>query len=171
MIMAKRKQDRGVVDQLDMFGSCAVAVTCSKAEGSQLAKSANVTPTPPPANDVVLEAELIAHIIDEPIGTPKTFNVAANDAFEKPRDIVASLENISAKLPVHQTGTSHIWLQDEWWTTAMVCAYLKLGRKAIWERQRDPRYQFPKAFHFGSMRQRWKSGEVRAWAEACLREN
>ena len=62
------------------------------------------------------------------------------------------LDHLVIKLAVHQTGTSQIWLNDEWWATAMVCAYLKLGRKAIWKRQRDPRYRFPKAFRFDNMR-------------------
>ncbi|MFY7759681.1 helix-turn-helix transcriptional regulator [Aquidulcibacter sp.] len=56
------------------------------------------------------------------------------------------------------------WEHDEWWTTAMVCAYLKLGRKAVWERTRKPTIGFPQPRHFGSCRHRWRAAEVRAWA-------
>jgi predicted DNA-binding transcriptional regulator AlpA len=56
------------------------------------------------------------------------------------------------------------WENDEWWTTAMVCVYLKLGRKAIWERTRNPKIGFPKPSHFGSSRHRWRAGEVKAWS-------
>jgi predicted DNA-binding transcriptional regulator AlpA len=46
--------------------------------------------------------------------------------------------------------------------------YLKLGRKAIWERTRNPKIGFPKPTHFGSCRHRWRAGEVRAWAEGSV---
>ena len=168
--MAKRKPAAGLAGQLDMFGAATVGERPG-ANANTRVHAALDPPSPEPANDVILVPELTADITDEPKASHETISVAANDTLERPKDAVPSMECQSAKLPVHQAGTSHIWLQDEWWTTAMVCAYLKLGRKAIWERQRDPRYQFPKPFHFGSMRQRWKSGEVKAWAEACLREN
>ena len=161
--MAKRKQDQGMVDQLDMFGAMTVGEG-PDANAGQRVHAAPDQPSPKPANDVIIIPELIDDIAEEPIAFPEPFSLATNEMLEGPRDAVASLEYLSAKLPVHQAGTSQIWLHDEWWTTAMVCAYLKLGRKAIWERQRDPRYHFPKPFHFGSMRQRWKSEDVRAWA-------
>jgi predicted DNA-binding transcriptional regulator AlpA len=74
-------------------------------------------------------------------------------------------DDIDTRLLGHNDRVSQTWLHDEWWTTAMVCAYLKLGRKAIWERQRDLRFQFPQAFHFGTMRHRWRSEDVKAWAK------
>ena len=36
-------------------------------------------------------------------------------------------------------------LDDEWWTTAMVCSYLKLKRRALWDIRRDPAKAFPAA--------------------------
>jgi|GEM_PF-2883745 predicted DNA-binding transcriptional regulator AlpA len=54
---------------------------------------------------------------------------------------------------------------DEWWTTAMVCAYLKMGRKALWTRRRSTETQFPPPIQFASQRLRWRSAEVKAWVE------
>jgi predicted DNA-binding transcriptional regulator AlpA len=81
------------------------------------------------------------------------------------QNIVA--DNIETKTLGATESASQAWLNDEWWTTAMVCAYLQLGRKAIWERQRDVRFQFPPAFHFGTMRHRWRSEDLKAWAKVC----
>jgi hypothetical protein len=36
-------------------------------------------------------------------------------------------------------------LDNEWWTTAMVCSYLKLKRRALWDIRRDPGKAFPAA--------------------------
>ena len=163
MIMAKRKQDPSVVDQLDMFGAMTVG-DGPDANAGQRVHAAPDQPSPEPANDIILVPELTADIAEELIDSHATISVAVNDTLKDPKEAVALVKDLSAKLPVHQAGTLQIWLHDEWWTTAMVCAYLKLGRKAIWERQRDPRYQFPKPFHFGSMRQRWKSADVIEWA-------
>lgn len=58
------------------------------------------------------------------------------------------------------------WVDDEWWTLAMVCAYLKLGRKAVWERKRDPKLGFPQPVCLGSSRPRWRGNDVRTWADA-----
>jgi predicted DNA-binding transcriptional regulator AlpA len=75
----------------------------------------------------------------------------------------ATIQTIKPAQPKVMIATG--WENDEWWTTAMVCAYLKLGRKAIWERTRNLKIGFPKPTHFGSSRHRWRAGEVKAWAE------
>jgi predicted DNA-binding transcriptional regulator AlpA len=81
-------------------------------------------------------------------------------------EIQAKSQTIKPAQPKTMIATG--WENDEWWTTAMVCAYLKLGRKAIWERTRNPKIGFPKPTHFGSCRHRWRAGEVRAWAEGSV---
>ena len=60
--------------------------------------------------------------------------------------------------------------EDEWWTTAMVCAYLKLGRKAIWERRKNPNLSFPKPVKFGNSHHRWKSEDIKQWTKTPIGE-
>jgi predicted DNA-binding transcriptional regulator AlpA len=164
--MAKRKSDPSSVAQLDMFGDVigeAVMPALPKVDFCP----EPILPILHAANDAAapfVEDEIIDEILDTEVGELE--GGEENASPDEPQ--VAVFEAPNSKLPLHEAGTSKVWLNDDWWTTAMVCAYLKLGRKAIWERQRDPRYQFPKPHHFGSMRQRWKSEDVRAWAQDCL---
>jgi predicted DNA-binding transcriptional regulator AlpA len=54
---------------------------------------------------------------------------------------------------------------DEWWTTRMVCMFLKISRKTLWERRRDKALSFPAPLHLGSARNLYRASAVRAWAE------
>ena len=54
---------------------------------------------------------------------------------------------------------------DEWWTTRIVCAFLKISRKTLWERRRDQALGFPSPLHLGSARNLYRASAVRAWAE------
>lgn len=56
-------------------------------------------------------------------------------------------------------------LDDEWWTTAMVCAYLKLGKRALWDIRRDPSKGFPVALKPGGKVNLFRALDVRAWLE------
>lgn len=158
--MAKRKSIPTLVGQLDMFGD-------ALGEPRPLmSKMGEITPLKGddviPANDTLRE-EIIAN--DVAVNDAKV--VVEADGLTCQAEADSKVRSLEPSLPVHQSGTAASWLNDEWWTTAMVCAYLKLGRKAIWERQRDPRFAFPKAFHFGTMRHRWRSEDVKAWAKVC----
>ena len=157
--MAKRKSDPALAGQMDMFGG-SVAGPDTSVVSVFLGEEFQDMPQPKPANDA-LEMPVSANDAENEL-----FGVV--DAEEIEIDVTSKENDLAvqrpSRVPLHKTGTSPVWLDDEWWTTAMVCGYLKLGRKAIWERQRDPRYKFPKTVHFGSMRQRWRSDEVRAWA-------
>lgn len=54
---------------------------------------------------------------------------------------------------------------DEWWTTRIVCAFLKISRKTLWERRRNKDLGFPSPLHLGSARNLYRASAVRAWAE------
>ena len=54
---------------------------------------------------------------------------------------------------------------DQWWTTDQVCAFLRLGRKAIWERRRNPLLDFPRPANLGGGRNHYKASAIRSWAE------
>lgn len=54
-------------------------------------------------------------------------------------------------------------LDDEWWTTAMVCSYLKLKRRALWDIRRDPGKAFPAAVKPGGKVNLFRAEDVRMW--------
>lgn len=54
-------------------------------------------------------------------------------------------------------------LDDEWWTTAMVCSYLKLKRRALWDIRRDPDKAFPAAVKPGGKVNLFRAEDVRVW--------
>lgn len=54
-------------------------------------------------------------------------------------------------------------LDDEWWTTAMVCSYLKLKRRALWDIRRDPAKAFPSAVKPGGKVNLFRAEDVRVW--------
>jgi len=54
---------------------------------------------------------------------------------------------------------------DEWWTTRMVCDYLKISRKTLWDRRRRAPIQFPRPVNLGGGRNVYRASEVQAWAD------
>ena len=147
--MARRKADKADSPQMDMFGGWVA---------SPLEQRLIPTPQMPESRPIDVANDEVA--LPEP---------AANDTQtpqpDPPMETQATSQTTKPTQPKVMIATG--WENDEWWTTAMVCAYLKLGRKAIWERTRNPKIGFPKPTHFGSCRHRWRAGEVRAWAEGC----
>lgn len=61
------------------------------------------------------------------------------------------------------SSTSIRPLDDEWWTTAMVCSYLKLKRRALWDIRRDPAKAFPAAVKPGGKVNLFRAEDVRVW--------
>jgi predicted DNA-binding transcriptional regulator AlpA len=57
-------------------------------------------------------------------------------------------------------------VSDEWWTTRMVCAFLKISRKTLWERRRNAALDFPRPVNLGGSRNVYRASTVRAWADA-----
>jgi len=54
---------------------------------------------------------------------------------------------------------------DEWWTTRMTCAFLKISRKTLWERRRDPELSFPQPVQLGGTRNLYRASAIRSWTE------
>ncbi len=46
----------------------------------------------------------------------------------------------------------------------MVCAFLKIGRKALWERRRNANLAMPRAYRMAGKRNLYRSEEIREWA-------
>lgn len=164
--MAKRKPDPALAGQLDMFGgnfenAMPAIISMSPSE------TAKPLAEPKAANDV-LDLPIVAN--DTPMEVSPDIAVTNGEDTKTPTDqAVSNPEIAAARSPSLSIGITPTWLTDEWWTTSMVCSFLKLGRKAIWERQRHPDLAFPQAFHFGSMRHRWRSEEIRNWARDQLK--
>jgi predicted DNA-binding transcriptional regulator AlpA len=138
--MAKRKSDLTLVGQLDMFSGLPSA-PIERVEAVAAANDVWMAPVPAQCQDVECATPLVAALPK----IPQIGKSPPQKAYE-------------------------LALADEWWTLNMVCAYLKLGRKAVWERKRDPLIGFPKAVCHGSSRPRWRSQEVRAWADQSSHE-
>jgi predicted DNA-binding transcriptional regulator AlpA len=161
MNMAKRKADPSLAGQLDMFGDTFESINPKSVSSPRREVQTTLAQTSP-ANDILDLPSVANDILGEHSERTEVgeVEVAAHQI-----GIVA--EDIDMKSLGPNESASQAWVNDEWWTTAMVCAYLQLGRKAIWERQRDVRFQFPPAFHFGTMRHRWRYEDVKAWAKVC----
>lgn len=59
---------------------------------------------------------------------------------------------------------------DEWWTTRMTCAFLKISRKTLWERRKDESLGFPQPVQLGGARNLYRASAIRNWAEAMAQE-
>jgi predicted DNA-binding transcriptional regulator AlpA len=59
---------------------------------------------------------------------------------------------------------------DEWWTTRMTCAFLKISRKTLWERRKDKSLGFPRPVQLGGARNLYRASAIRNWAEAMAQE-
>jgi predicted DNA-binding transcriptional regulator AlpA len=156
--MAKRKSDPTLAGQLDMFGD---AIGKPRLSPNQVRSMPLLTGDDVIAANDTPQETIIAN--DVPVNDDMALVETEVLMFEVETD--SKTQSPEPRAPVHQSGASAVWLNDEWWTTAMVCAYLKLGRKAIWERTRHPTIGFPQPTHFGSCRHRWRAGEVKAWAD------
>lgn len=55
---------------------------------------------------------------------------------------------------------------NEWWTTRMTCEFLKISRKTLWERRRDPALEFPQPVQLGGAHNLYRAAAVKAWADA-----
>lgn len=63
-------------------------------------------------------------------------------------------------------ANQHAWSpREEWWTTQMVCAFLKISRKTLWERRRAGDLHFPQPAQLGGARNLYRAASVRDWAE------
>jgi predicted DNA-binding transcriptional regulator AlpA len=48
----------------------------------------------------------------------------------------------------------------------MVCAFLKISRKTLWERRRKAALHFPRPVNLGGSRNVYRASAVRDWVEA-----
>ncbi len=60
-------------------------------------------------------------------------------------------------------------IDDEWWTTEIVCAHLKLSKRALWDLRAHPTKAFPVAIKPGGKINLFRAADVRAWMAARAR--
>lgn len=156
--MAKRRPT--LTSQLDLFGTLITTDNPAPARALDITEGPKAVSgrhrlLPMPANDlpaVQIQPDADAEADTASPQTPPQGALEAPPPAREPR---------RPTIPCSST-----WVDEEWWTLAMVCAYLKLGRKAVWERKRDPRLSFPQPFRLGSSRPRWRGQDIRNWANA-----
>jgi len=88
---------------------------------------------------------------------PAAIQVPPKPANDRP---VAAVRRNPSPAPFHPPATT-----DEWWTTRMTCAFLKISRKTLWERRRDPTLNFPQPVQLGGTRNLYRASAIRDWAE------
>jgi predicted DNA-binding transcriptional regulator AlpA len=73
---------------------------------------------------------------------------------------------IKIEMPMPSPSGQVVWSpREEWWTTQMVCAFLKISRKTLWERRRTRDLHFPQPAQLGGARNLYRAAAVRDWAE------
>ena len=88
---------------------------------------------------------------------PAAIQVPPKPANDRP---VAAVRRNPSPASFHPPTTT-----DEWWTTRMTCAFLKISRKTLWERRRDPTLNFPQPVQLGGTRNLYRASAIRDWAE------
>lgn len=124
-------------------------------------------PSPKPANDALARAKI------EPatIAAPSKPNAANANEPEKrprgrPRKAPPLICTADAASPRQKTNDIQIQaVRDEWWNSQMVCAFLKISRKTLWERRRAKDLNFPKPVLLGGVRNLYRSAAIKEWAE------
>lgn len=91
-----------------------------------------------------------------PARTPQTIDAAP----------VRPAETRAKPRPPNATPLEAPVISDEWWTTRMVCTFLKISRKTLWERRRNAALDFPRPVNLGGSRNVYRASNVRAWADA-----
>lgn len=95
-----------------------------------------------------------------PIAAPPR-KVARTGASQQPVSKVRAATRLKSQSPPPSFSVN-----DDWWTTRAVCAFLKIGRKALWVMRRDPASDFPAPVDVVGHRHLYLAAEVRAWMDA-----
>jgi predicted DNA-binding transcriptional regulator AlpA len=102
------------------------------------------------------------------VSTPKEARVRA---IPLPQQLGGQAGKAAASTPqVGRPAPEKLEAQDVWWTTKMVCAFLKVSRKTLWERRRNPALDFPAPVCLGGARNVYRSAAIRAWADTRARD-
>lgn len=138
--------------QLDLFG----------------APQAANAPSPKPANDALAQMNPPEPAPFVAPSKPKAAN--ANELVKRPRGrprktppLACVSDTAAPRQKPHDVQTQAV--RDEWWNSQMVCAFLKISRKTLWERRRAKDLNFPKPVLLGGVRNLYRSAAIKEWAE------
>jgi predicted DNA-binding transcriptional regulator AlpA len=107
--------------------------------------------------------------------TPPTQEMSAKPATAPPEKSAQQVKKVrvggperssESKAPAPVKDPPLSFAVDDWWTTPAVCAFLKIGRKALWNMRRDPASDFPAPVDAVGHRHLYLAAEVRAWMDA-----
>jgi predicted DNA-binding transcriptional regulator AlpA len=109
-------------------------------------------------------------LFSDNLNTPSPAPALARPLVPPPEPIQAEVGRSAAKRqrpqPPAIQSSDETFVMDEWWTTRMVCAFLKISRKTLWERRRNEALVFPRPVNLGGSRNVYRASAVRAWADA-----
>lgn len=97
--------------------------------------------------------------ISAPVARPPEKKAATRRPEKKAKAKARAPVKVRAEPPVFS-------ISDDWWTTSAVCAFLKIGRKALWVMRSDPASDFPAPVDAVGHRHLYLAAEVRAWMDA-----
>jgi predicted DNA-binding transcriptional regulator AlpA len=163
-----RKKSLALPGQLDLFGAGQVA-NAQKPANDPLAqippKSAGIISAVAPGS----AAQTKAPQLDAPAQTPPPSAANSNAPENRPRGRPRKLTppvTTTAPVKTEPARDPHVQaLRDEWWNSQMVCVFLKISRKTLWERRRAKDLNFPQPNLLGGARNLYRASAIREWAE------
>jgi predicted DNA-binding transcriptional regulator AlpA len=142
MSASTKNAELSLPGQMDLFGGAAPKESTKEGAASQLVEPSRLEA----ANDQAPPARTV---------NPKS-------RFRTGRPI--KIETVPT--PPDPRPDPAIWApREEWWTSKMVCAFLKISRKTLWERRRTEGLGFPQPVQMGGARNLYRASAVRTWAE------
>jgi len=142
MSASRKNAELSLPGQMDLFGGGAPKDSTKSEAASQFVEA----PRLEAANDQAPPINAANHKTKFRSGRPIKIETAPISADSKPEP--------AAWAP-----------REEWWTSKMVCAFLKISRKTLWERRRTEGLGFPQPVQLGGARNLYRASAVRAWAE------
>lgn len=155
-----RKRSLALPGQLDLFGAAEVANKSEVLAANDAIAPVKMARIPAPA--AAPKASLT---------TPSGANAAnSNTPSKRPRGRPRKVPPLAATHPPSQKAAvsqdHHAeGLRDEWWNSQMVCVFLKISRKTLWERRRARDLNFPQPKLLGGARNLYRASAIREWAE------
>lgn len=162
-----RKKSFALPGQLDLFGAEKIANTQNPANDplAQIpAKRAGIISAV--AAGSATQTKMAK--IDAPARTPPPAAANSNAPEKHPRGRPRKLTPpVTTATPVktEPARDPHAQLRDEWWNSQMVCVFLKISRKTLWERRRAKDLNFPQPKLMGGARNLYRASAIREWAE------
>jgi len=170
-----KKKPTALPGQLDLFGALE---SVSEVANAPAHKPSNDPLAPIPAKGAGAMSRVAAGSatqtkamkVDVPARRATQPAAANSNAPEKrprgrPRKLTPPVTTLAPAKPEPARDLHTQKLRDEWWNSQMVCDFLKISRKTLWERRRAKDLNFPKPNLLGGVRNLYRAAAIREWAE------